>query len=355
MLNSQLPYNQLSKLQDIDLKKSIELENACKTCWKSLFHLNGFIDAYSTETLRDDLLLLQIADAKYSFELDNETISFTRLFEAFSSENPLADKIPVMIFNYMSYVQSTSKIDLNTLKPVYFYGNKKKQDLFRDKKEVTVKSYHTNLTLYTAPSQYAVIRNLKDELDFLFRRPLDADELVHMSLCHLQIRAIAPYNELNHHVARVYSQLWLKSQHLNFDFLPLARAIAVNRETYQLMMREVANEGKYTDWCIYFIDILHEACEYLLARLKEIQALKKNTLDIMAKYTAYHLPAEELLAVVFSRPYIKPKYLVEALGCHRHTAYAYLAHLVKAGILIEKKSGREKLYLHKQLFDVLSN
>jgi Fic family protein len=355
LLNSQFSYNQLAKIQDIDLQVSTALQNACNACWKSLYHLNGFIDACTPAALRDDLLLLQIADAKYSFELDSEPVSFTRLFEALSSENYKNDQIPEMIFNYISYFQAAGKIDLHALKPAYYYGYRKNQELFRDKKEITVKSYHTNLTLYTAPSQYAVIRTLKDELDFLFRHPLYPDELLHMCLCHFQVRALAPYNELNHHVARVYSQLWLKSLHLNFDFLPIARVISANKEPYQLMMREVVNGGNYAGWCLYFMDIVQEAALKLLASLKQIQALKKNTLELMAKYTDYPLPAADLMPVIFSRPYIKPKYLVETLDCHRQTAYAYLEHLVKAGILVGKKSGREKLYLHKQLFDVLSN
>lgn len=103
------------------------------------------------------------------------------------------------------------------------------------------------------------------------------------------------------------------------------------------------------------LDIVREASDYMLGKLKDIQALKKNTLDILEKYTAYHLPATALLRVIFSRPYIKPQHLVDALDCHRQTAYVYLAHMVNAGILIEKRSGREKLYLHKRLSDALSN
>jgi hypothetical protein len=355
LLNSQFPYNQLPKLHDITLEISPALENACKTCWKSLYHLHGYIDALSPESLKDDLLLLQISDAKYSFDLDHEPVSFTRLFEGFSSENTLNDKTLTMIFHYISYLQSTHKIDLNTLKPAYSHSYKRNQDLFRDKAEVNVKSYHTNLTLYTAPNQAFVMNPLKHEIDLLFGKPAREDELIDMSLCHFQLRAISPYTHLNHHVARVYTQLWVKSLRLNFNFLPISRIISQDRETYQVMMRTVVNDNKYADWCHYFIEIVNEGSRYLLDRLKMIQGLKKHTLEMMDKYTVYKLPATELLPVVFSRPFIKPKYLVDKLHCHRQTAYIYLEHLVKAGILIEKKSGREKLYLHKRLFDVLSN
>ena len=322
--------------------------------WNALYHLNGYIDAFPPAALKTDMLLLQIADTRHSFELENYPISFTRLFEAYSSENALNDPKPELIFNFLAYYRLQSKIDINTLRPLYDFALKK-QEIFRDKKEITVKSYNTNLTLYTAPNQYAVIRNLRDELDFLFRNPLEIDELLQMCLCHFQIRALAPFNHFNQHTARTYSNLWVKSQQLNFNFLPISGPILKSKETYQLMMREITNSENYEAWCLYLLEMMREAATNMLKTLKEIQSMKKNTLDIMAKYTSYQLPSDELLPIIFSKPYIKPKYLIEGLDCHRQTAYAYLNHLVRAGILIEKKSGREKLYLHKQLFDVLSN
>lgn len=75
---------------------------------------------------------------------------------------------------------------------------------------------------------------------------------------------------------------------------------------------------------------------------------------MLSKYTAYNLPAGGLLKVLFSRPYIKTVHLVDELDCHRQTAYTYLEHLVRLGLVVEKKSGREKLYLHKELLDIIS-
>jgi Fic family protein len=218
-----------------------------------------------------------------------------------------------------------------------------------------VKSYHTNLTLYTAPDNSSVIRELRKDLNRQLGLHSQTDPLLHMALCHYQIRALAPFTELNHHSARTYTQLWIRQLGLNFHFLPIARLISTKRETYQSIMRDMAAGKTYGNWGHFIVDVVHEAANYLLDRIRELQALRKTTQDILEKYTAYHLPAVELMPVMFSRPFIKPRYIIEQLDCHRHTAYAYLDHLVKAGLLIEKKAGREKLYLHKALFDVLSN
>jgi Fic family protein len=63
----------------------------------------------------------------------------------------------------------------------------------------------------------------------------------------------------------------------------------------------------------------------------------------------------ELGVLIMRHPYIKVIDLVAALQCHRQTAATYLKHLVKMGILIEKTSGREKMYLNKELLDILAN
>ena len=354
MLNSQFPYNELPKLQDIVIEPERKLTEACGTCWKTLYQLHGFLEAFENGPINGDLLLLQLADARHSFDLDKKPIAISRVFEAYSSENALGDDTLDTLFAFLAQYRQTDEISLDTLSPAYLLSGRKKTGLSRDRKDINIRSYHTNLTLYTPPAQASVIKSLKEDLEYTFRNPRNEEGLIQMCLCHFQLRALAPYNALNDHAARVFSQLWIKSLKLNFSFLPFSRIISENREAYQLMMREVAGKGRYADWCLYLVQITTEAATYLLARLKDIQSLRKNTYDLITKYTEYPLPAE-LLGIVFSRPFIKPKYITEALQCHRQTAYAYLGHMVRAGILVEKRSGREKLYLHKQLLDVLSN
>lgn len=320
-------------------------------CWKNLNHLSGYIDAYGGG-LHDDLVLLQLVDAKYSFELEGETVALGRLFEACSSENVLDDRVSQMIIAYTRQYSSADP-HLYAVKPGYIQ-RRKGQDLFREKGHAVLKSYYTNLVLYTAPSTATVIRKLRDELEDLLKSPPDIDELHFASLVHLQVRALSPFTALNQHSARMLTELYIRSLDKFLYFLPLASVIYVDKEKYQVMVREVMTSGKYLDWVLYFVQLLGSSASLLRQKLGEIQVYKARVYDMLSKYTAYNLPARELMKVLFSRPYIKTVHLIDELDCHRQTAYTYLEHLVRMGLVIEKKSGREKLYLHKELLDILS-
>lgn len=91
-------------------------------------------------------------------------------------------------------------------------------------------------------------------------------------------------------------------------------------------------------------------------KLDLMKRIKKRmiwTADLINKYTEYNLPSE-LNEVIYESLFIKTADLIGRMNCHRHTAYKYLEHLMKIGILAEKRSGREKLYFHKELYDMIS-
>lgn len=341
----------MPRLSDVGFDDHKSIREACKQCWKNLNHLSGYIDAYGAE-LNDDLILLQLVDAKYSFELEGEMIALGRLFEAYSSENILDDRVSQMIIAFSRQYVSAGPA-LSTVKPGYIQS-RKTQDLLREKGHYALKSYYTNLTLYTAPSTSTVIRKLRDELEDLLQSPPVIDELHFASLVHLQLRALSPFTVLNHHSARMLTELYIRSLDRFIYFLPLASVIYVDKEKYQVMVREVMNSGRYQDWVLYFLELISNSAVLLMQKLGEIQIYKSKVYDMLSKYTAYNLPANGLMKVLFSRPYIKAGYLITGLSCHRQTAYTYLEHLVRMGLLVEKKSGREKLYLHKELLDVIT-
>ena len=106
-------------------------------------------------------------------------------------------------------------------------------------------------------------------------------------------------------------------------------------------------------WVLFFLGMVQTAAITSQKQLLELTTLKKVTKEMILKYTLYHLPANTLMVLLFEKPFIKAADLMLAMNCHRQTAATYLKHLEGIGLLIEKKSGREKLYFHKRLYDVL--
>jgi Fic family protein len=64
--------------------------------------------------------------------------------------------------------------------------------------------------------------------------------------------------------------------------------------------------------------------------------------------------SKELVELVFTQPYCKIQFLVDADIAERKTASAYLQELEKLGILKGEKQGREVIYKHPGLLKVLT-
>lgn len=64
--------------------------------------------------------------------------------------------------------------------------------------------------------------------------------------------------------------------------------------------------------------------------------------------------SKELVELVFTQPYCKIQFLVDADIAQRQTASEYLQELKKLGILKGEKRGREVIYKHPALLRVLT-
>jgi Fic family protein len=63
--------------------------------------------------------------------------------------------------------------------------------------------------------------------------------------------------------------------------------------------------------------------------------------------------SRELIEVIFVQPYCRMNDLVQRGIGTRKTAAKYLGDLVSAGVLQERKEGREKLYINTRFLDLL--
>jgi Fic family protein len=62
-----------------------------------------------------------------------------------------------------------------------------------------------------------------------------------------------------------------------------------------------------------------------------------------------------LIDVVFEQPYCRISNLVDAGIAKRQTASEYLTRLADIGILTPIQAGREKLFIHRALLNVLAS
>lgn len=354
MINSQLPYNQLKPLSELNILNHIDLNLASESCWKAIYHLNGYVDGQLNKGIQNFFNLIELLDSKYSFDLEGISISVPRLLEAYSSENNLNEANAKLIMKSIEWKAEIDSLNIQSLAPTFMFPNKKQSELFREKRELRIQSYFTNLCLYTTPNNPSLIQYLKNDLDKGLRQMNKMGSLQNLALLHYQFRALSPYVQMNGHSARTLSKLYLRESGLLYNCVPISAVLLNDKETYNSMLREVMIHQSFEKWILFMIQKLEDAVLLLLEKTKSYVQLRKKFKDQLDKYTDYILPSDELLEVLFTKPYIKPKMICAALGCHRQTAYTYLDHMVKMGLLLEKSSGREKLYLNKEYADLFN-
>ncbi len=64
--------------------------------------------------------------------------------------------------------------------------------------------------------------------------------------------------------------------------------------------------------------------------------------------------SHELVHLIFELPYCRILNLTERKIAGRQTASVYLKELVKVGVLEERSVGREKLFIHPKLMELLT-
>jgi len=64
--------------------------------------------------------------------------------------------------------------------------------------------------------------------------------------------------------------------------------------------------------------------------------------------------SRELVDMIFEQPYCRISNLVDANVAKRQTASEYLKKLVGIGVLTERQIGRERLFIHPKLINLIT-
>lgn len=305
---------------------------ALTICWRNISTMNGYWNAVAQEFSADDIRLMHLCDIRYAIEPEQQTIALIRLAEADASENALRDPVALAILELSQTTLGLRHANSNLLMLNF-------AALFSNRKE----------------KEQQLVQNIKREINQYQDSVQDIDFLLQMAL--LYGYQMHPDHRLKYRdvVAAYYVNFRLSETGMIAQpFLPLGFIFSGKNRLISGLLQEGFETGNLQAWCIYFLEQLGNAAAYRLYQLQNIVQLKRTLADIIGKYTAYPMPYAELTTLLTGRIFIKIGQLTEALDCHRQTAAAYLHHLCELGVLAEKKSGREKLYFHKKLFDILA-
>jgi Fic family protein len=350
-MNFQLPFNELGLIEQYKFQSSDKLQSQLLASTAALHQCYGYSLALPSDVLMPFMRMMHMVELKNSFELEGMPIAYARLFEALGMEAQIKDKTIQLILAARAGAQSLQGLkglELDSLKL-----QAKTIELYRHKTDQKILSYYTNLCLYTPPSSAAVLEKLKQNLHQHLLTENTQQTLEQQAIIHFQIRAVAPFVAQNGIIARQYALNALQQLKLDFIPLPISLIIQQQKEHYNALIKESLQTKQMQAWIEFYAQILQDAAQQMHKRIGYYLALRKSAYEQMNKYLDYVLPSDAILKVLFEQPYINAKRMCKLLNCHRQTAYLYLTHLCKLGLLIPKKMGRETLYLHKAYFDLL--
>ncbi len=213
----------------------------------------------------------------------------------------------------------------------------------------------TGAPVYTPPEGQDHLRRLMANWeDFLHARG-DLDPLIRMAVGHYQFEAIHPFEDGNGRTGRILNLLFLIEQGLlRRPILYLSGAIVRTKADYYRKLGDVTSHGRWEPWVLYLLAAVEETARSTTAKVRAMRVLLRMA-TALVRDRAPKIYSRELVEIAFEQPYCRIGNLVEAGIAKRQTASAYLVKLTEIGLLTMVQSGRDKLFIHRALLDLLAS
>lgn len=207
--------------------------------------------------------------------------------------------------------------------------------------------------IYTPPQGETRLRDFLANWERFLHNETGLDPLVRMAAAHYQFEAIHPFTDGNGRTGRVINILYLIQEGLlQLPILYLSRHIIANKADYYRLLLGVTRDHGWEPWLLFMLEAVERTSKWTTAKIAAIRSLAEHTTD----HVRQKLPkiyTRELVETIFEQPYCRISNVVERGIAQRQAASRYLKDLVDLGVLREMVYGREKLYIHPKLMQLL--
>jgi Fic family protein len=198
-----------------------------------------------------------------------------------------------------------------------------------------------------------VIRDKLSNWEAFIHADHEIDPLVATAIAHYQFEAIHPFEDGNGRTGRILIVLMLVEMGLLASpILYLSRYIIENKNDYYSLLLRVTSEMAWEEWILYMLEGLRQTALGTIQKIDAIGALQQSTMERMREAMTGGINAD-LLLVLFEQPYCRISTVVARCHVSRPTATSWLNTLVSAGVLIDIKIGRERLFINNKYLDLL--
>ena len=176
---------------------------------------------------------------------------------------------------------------------------------------------------------------------------LSFEPLIQTAIAHAEFEALHPFKDGNGRIGRmlVPLSLWARNV-IHAPHFYVSPAIEERREEYIDRLRAVSELGAWTEWVIFFMEILHRQAELNMEITDKITTLY----DVMKerfRHTLRSRWASHALDYIFAKPVFRNAAFTSAAGIPSQTAHRMNKQLIDDGLLtiIEPASGRRAALL----------
>ena len=355
-----LPYNALPGLPPgVELESKAVLK-ACITARAALAELKQAAALIPNQTML--INTIPLLEAKDSSEIENIVTTTDQLFRHAQADlfgSALADPATKEALRYRSALHSgylsLQDRPLCTGTAVDICRTIKGVDMdIRRTPGTQLINDRSGEVIYTPPEGEARLRDLLANWErFLHNQP-GLDPLVRMAVAHYQFEAIHPFTDGNGRTGRVLNSLYLIQQELlHLPILYLSRYLINHKADYYRLLLAVTRDQDWQTWLLFMLAAVEETARWTTVKIAAIRSLAEHTTD----FVRLRLPkiySRELVDVIFEQPYCRIVNLVDKGEAQRQAASRYLKDLVALGVVQEMQLGKEKLFIHPKLMQLIS-
>ena len=351
-----MPYNDLPPLPPaVELETRAVLKQ-CITARAALAELKQAGELIPNQSVL--INTLPLLEAQASSEIENIVTTTDRLFQ-FQHTDERADPATREALRYSSALLEgfralkTHPLSTRTAEQVCT-RIKGVQMQVRRVPGTTLANDRTGAVIYTPPVGEDLLRTKLANWERYLHEAREVDPLIRMAVGHYQFEAIHPFTDGNGRTGRVLNSLFLIQEDLlTLPILYLSRYIIAHKADYYRLLLDVTREQAWEPWVIYVLKGVEDTAQWTTAKIAAIRALQVATVNHV-KQAAPKIYSHELVDLIFELPYCRIQNLTDTGIAGRQAASRYLKQLTAIGVLNEVTVGREKLFIHPKLMQLLT-
>jgi Fic family protein len=352
----ELPHNQLPALPPARELESRAVLKACIEARAALAELKQAAELIPNQAML--INTIPLLEAKDSSEIENIVTTTDQLFQ-YAQGHDNADPATKEALRYRTALhqgfQSLKARPLCTATAMDVCRTLKGVDMdIRRTPGTQLINDRTGEVIYTPPEGEARLRDMLANWERFLHNQTELDPLIRMAVGHYQFEAIHPFTDGNGRTGRVINILYLiQEKLLNLPILYLSRHVIAHKADYYGLLLGVTRDQAWEPWLQFMLQAVAETSKWTTGKIAAIRKLAEHTTEhVRARLPKIY--TRELVDVIFEQPYCRIGNLVDKGIAQRQAASRYLHDLADLGVLREVPFGKEKLFIHPKLMQLLS-